>query len=66
MIIDKEEHRGFILDMLNKIQVAGAAIDFLYEFKQAVVTATVKDPTKEAQLEELPEEDLPTEVVEEE
>lgn len=46
MILDKEEYRNFILDMVNKIQIPGQALDFVYEFKQAVIHAKVEPDAK--------------------
>lgn len=46
MILDKEEHRTFILDMLSKIQLPGQALDFAFEFKLAVLEAKVEPNAK--------------------
>jgi hypothetical protein len=42
MILDNEQHKAFLLEVLNQIQVPGQYIELAYQVKQAVVNATVE------------------------
>lgn len=43
MILDDEKQRSFFLELFNQVNFPGKYLDFAYEMKQAVVTATVKE-----------------------
>jgi len=41
MTFDKQEHQVFVLQLLANSQFPGAAIEAVYEFKRAVVDASI-------------------------
>lgn len=46
MVIDKEEHRKMLLELLSQSTFPGTAIDKVYELKQAVIGAKFFDSTQ--------------------
>lgn len=47
MILDKEEHREALLQLLAGATVPGSAIDLVYDLKQAIVSAIVRPRIEE-------------------
>lgn len=44
MILDKEQHRVLLLEMLKQMQVPGQHLDAVFALKQAIVGAQVVQP----------------------
>ena len=48
MIIDKEDHRAFLLEAIRNAQIPGMLIDLAHEVKAALVEAELhEDPAQE-------------------
>lgn len=47
MVVDKEEHKLFLLELFDQVNVPGKHIDFVHEVKQAIVRATVQSATSQ-------------------
>lgn len=41
MVINKEEHRQFLLELMKQMQYPGSILDLAYEVKKAVESAEV-------------------------
>lgn len=46
MVVDKEEHKLFLLELFDQVNVPGKHIDFVYEVKQVILKAIVADATE--------------------
>ncbi|MBO0943367.1 hypothetical protein J1N44_17045 [Acidovorax temperans] len=47
MIIDKEHHRAFLLEMFRQVQIPGQHLEFAYEVKKAIESAPVQSTEPE-------------------
>lgn len=47
MTLDKEQQRKIILELLNVGNFSGTSLDELYEFKQSVLKAEIKEEKKD-------------------
>lgn len=48
MILDKEEHRVLLLEMLDRVQFVGAARRLVHELGVAIETAKIEAPRDES------------------
>lgn len=49
MVIKSEEHRKFLLELMQQVQYPGAALDIAYEVKKEIERAEVKNDDEGAQ-----------------
>lgn len=42
MVIDKEEHKQFLLEIINQVQFPGNLLEIAFELKAAIKSATIK------------------------
>ena len=48
MIIDKEEHRVALLQLIEQSSIAGSALDIVWELKQAIKRATIAPDVRDS------------------
>lgn len=52
MTLDKEEHRNVLMQLIETANIAGNALDTVYELKQSVMNAVVSFDDSEEDTEE--------------